>query len=191
MTIKSCINIDSDRNIDNLFKINLFIDGIWFRLYEMSAYLCNHIDSGLEESEKPKVLKRKIKDCGEYVCVGIPIKSIKKYLPNFDIDKDGNKINDRHIVIDAKDFFIDEDLSSLTEKFNEWKNNIELKSKSDNKIINNNDGCGLKEVNKENRENTLFGIAQKILSYSILDSTPNDNTKFIESLKNDVISLIC
>ena len=104
MTVKEVLEIEK-RTEDDLYDIHFFYEGGWWRAYEMSAYLCSHLGSELTEAERLKPTKRMLKDGTEHIFVGLKLSSFTKYLPNIDIDTQGCKIDENHMVFTVKDLY--------------------------------------------------------------------------------------
>lgn len=188
MSIKEVLNFET-RTEDNLYDIHFFYEGGWWRAYELSAYLCNHLESDMAEIDRLKPTKRIMKDETEYVLVGLQLSSFGKYLPTINLNNQDYKIDEGHMVINVKDLYQSEDYLSLINKFNQWKSEVPLKEKKEKGKQSKSDNVLSSNTNII-RENTLFGIAQKLLSYPIYDKTPNENTQFLINLKQELISII-
>ena len=70
MKRKEILEIEK-RTEDNLYEMHFFYEEGWWRAYEMSAYLCNHLGNNLEETEKLKPTKKVLNNVGEYIFVGM------------------------------------------------------------------------------------------------------------------------
>lgn len=64
MTHSQIIEIEKRNTNEELFKIQFYLEGEWWRAYEMSAYLCNHLGNNLEETEKLKPTKKVLNNVG-------------------------------------------------------------------------------------------------------------------------------
>ena len=188
MKRKEILEIEK-RTEDNLYEMHFFYEEGWWRAYEMSAYLCNHLGDNLEETERLKPTKKMLNNVGEYIFVGMKLSSFSKYLPDINIDSQGCKIDENHMVFDVKEFYNSVDMTELTDKFIQWKTSISLKPTNSNK-----NSTKTKDneyvIDSIISNSTLFSIVQKLLSYPIYDKTPNENTQFINTLKKELVSII-
>lgn len=78
------------RTEEDLYKINLILEGEFWHGYEWSAYLCNHFPSdklGNEGALKPN--RKKYND-GDIISVGLKFSSFDKYFPNIKDNKPKN-----------------------------------------------------------------------------------------------------
>ena len=80
MKRKEILEIEK-RTEDNLYEMYFFYEEGWWRAYEMSTYLCNHLGDNLEETERLKHTKKMLNNVGEYIFVGMKLSSFVKYIP--------------------------------------------------------------------------------------------------------------
>lgn len=113
---------DETRTTEDFLKIKLHKEGNFWRAYEWSAYLSRLFPSDLNEIDRLKPLKKSLKgNKGEYVFVGLQMKSLDKYFPNVSNNKLFEIHNDNTLVIYAEQFFKKEDFSNYVDILNEWK----------------------------------------------------------------------
>lgn len=174
---------------DNWSKIYLHKDGKFFRAYEWSAWLikmfvCTEEFQKERGDEKILAANRYVTKKGEYVCVGFPLESISKYMPNFG-DVDFNNIEDfAEFDIEIGD---SEDVTfeTLSEKFMEWKQSLPEKvtkqAKSHTVVAN---------IDTGNGRAGMFQILSQVMSYPLESRTPSENAEFISSLKRQLAALL-
>ena len=179
MSVKDILEIEK-RNENNLYEIHLYLEGIFWKAYEWSAYLSRKFPSSLDENNRLKVIKKSPKGYENgYVLVGLQLPSFKKYFPNIINDKEIFEMTDKHIIIHAKQFFKNEDFSNYNEILVSWKNNINCNTK-------------VKNSNKQNNENLIDinSFLNEIISYPIENKNLIDNVLFLGNIKNKAIKLI-
>lgn len=189
MAIKDILENEKRNTVDDFFKIHFYMDGGWWRAYELSAFLCNHIPCNLQDNERLKVTKKHLKEYGEYVFVGLQMQSFSKYLPSIDIDTSLEDIQDKHLIFDVKDVYMElyshDEIGKL---FKEWKEKFKIKDKKDKTSIKNTNDVS--DIITDNKRRTIFGILQQVISYPLDDKSPNENTIFIKQLKKDLLEII-
>ena len=174
---------------DNWSKIYLHKDGKFFRAYEWSAWLikmfvCTEEFQKERGDEKILAANRYVTKKGEYACVGFPLESLSKYMPNFD-DVDFNKIEDfAEFDIEIGD---SEDMTfeALSEKFTSWKQSLPEKVTKTSKQT----GGGA-NIDTGNGRAGMFQILSQVMSYPLESRTPSENAEFISSLKRQLAALL-
>lgn len=161
------------RDKDSLFDIHFYMEGSFWRAYEWSAYLSRMFPSELNDEDRLKVLKKVTKDYEDgYVQVGLQLSSFEKYFPSVVDNDEIFEMKNKHIIIHAKQFFIDKDFSEYENILKEWKNNIKLSPNEKKKN---------KEINKiESNEKQILSVdslINEIISY------PIENKNLVESLQ--------
>ena len=161
------------RDKDSLFDIHFYMEGSFWRAYEWSAYLSRIFPSELNDEDRLKVLKKVTKDCENgYVQVGLQLSSFEKYFPSVVGNEEIFEMKNKHIIIHAKQFFVDKDFSEYEDILKEWKNNIKLSPNEKKKS---------KELNKtESSEKQMLSVdslINEIISY------PIENKNLVESLQ--------
>lgn len=168
------------RNSDNLYDIHFYMEGLFWRAYEWSAYLSRIFPSSLNEDERLKPLKKVTKN-GEYVHVGLQLASFEKYLPNVTNNNAVFEMLDKHIVIHAKSFFSDSDFSEYEKILKNWKSKISLSKKEKKKQA---------EMNDEHvSEITIDSLINEIVSYPIEKKNLIENTYFLSHIKGNAIKM--
>ena len=161
------------RDKDSLFDIHFYMEGSFWRAYEWSAYLSRIFPSELNDEDRLKVLKKVTKDCENgYVQVGLQLSSFEKYFPSVVGNEEIFEMKNKHIIIHAKQFFVDKNFSEYEDILKEWKNNIKLSPNEKKKS---------KELNKtESSEKQMLSVdslINEIISY------PIENKNLVESLQ--------
>ena len=179
MTHSQIIEIEKRNTNEDLFKIQFYLVGEWWRAYEWSAYLCELFFDTLEDGNKlnPKHKESKSSENG-IVLVGLKLTSFPKYFPNIQI----NKIDDKNIIIDIREY-VEKDITveNYIDILNKWKETIPInksKNKEDKSII------------KEPSEEPIMQIMQEILAYPLEKKSLIDNILFISHLKDTIIKNI-
>lgn len=182
MSIKEILNSEI-RNKDNIYNIYFHLEGMFWRAYEWSAYLSRFFPSDLSESDRLKPLKKSLKDDkGEYVFVGLPMKSIDKYFPNVSNNKLFEIQNDNVLVIHAEEFFKKEDFSNYKYILDEWKSKVKLAKKEQNKS---------KNLELENNVNILLeSFLKEIAYYPIENKTLINSVEFLSLIRSQSIKFL-
>ena len=186
--------IESDRaTSDKWNKIHLFKMGDFWRAYEWSAWLISVItynDAARQATKDRKpiyVTRMKRTDIeGTYCFVGFPVRSLEKYIPtreNFE------SIDDKHVVVtitlpqptDGSE--LNEEL--LVTAVNQWREGIELKKKKKDKADSSAD-----DSMAGNQHPTGNGILSQIMAYPLSERTALENIQFIQSLKQQVATIL-
>ena len=188
--------IESDRaTSDKWNKIHLFKMGDFWRAYEWSAWLISVItynDAARQATKDRKplhVTRMERSDIdGTYCFVGFPVRSLEKYIPtreNFE------SIDDKHVVVtitlpqptDGSE--LNEEL--LVTAINQWREGIELKKKKDKADKAADDATG---AMAENHRPTGGGILSQIMAYPLSERTAIENIQFIQSLKQQLATIL-
>lgn len=180
MTHKEISDIEK-RTEENLMLLHLFNNNGWWRAYEWSAYLCNHLPCDLKEDERLNPTKKKssIFEDG-IIFVGLKAASFKKYLPCLTSKVEDIDLSEKHIVFDVSELFDDFDLTTYKELLHEWKNNFKIKKSEQSN-----------NSQKENNETlTVKEILNKIIGFRVECNTPLETMIFVSDLKNDVHKLV-
>lgn len=182
--------IESDRHeSDRWNKIHLFKIGDFWRAYEWSAWLIAAVtyndQARMETSDrKPLQVTRmnRTDTNGTYCFVGFPVRSVDKFIPTRD---NFESVDDKHVVVTitlpqpAAGNDINEDL--LTVAFNKWKESIKVKQQKDKKAQ------PAEEVQQEIHSG---GILSQIMAYPISERTAIENIQFIQSLKQQLATIL-
>lgn len=178
--INTILEIERGRKeIGDYTKINLFVEGSFYRAYEWSAWLCCRYINQF------KTTKREIKsENGEaIVYVGFPITSLSRYLPE----------NSTSVTNDDKTVEITLPISGFSEEnkeqiqidFNNWKNSVPMavskKATSLRDDLKNNGG---------EHPHRMSDIMLRIISFPLENKTPMECMNFIAELKQQITSLI-
>ena len=185
--IGDILDIEKDRTDNNKWNIiHLFKEGGFYRAYEWSAWLIvtfSYTDDVRKESKdrKPLAVSRKKinKSDNDFTFVGFPLKSLEKFIPN---SLNFTPITDTQIDI-AINIPVDNDFDTLSNMFEEWKNNIKIqdtkkkheKEVSDDIII---------------KPHTITYIMSQVLSYPLEQKTPIENMEFISLLKQQLAAIL-
>ena len=101
------------RNEKDVYNIHFYLEGIFWKSYEWSAYLSRIFPSPLSERERLKpILKTTKNDKNNYVSVGLQLSSFYKYFPNVIGDDNVIEMGEKHIVIHGETFFSGNDFSN-------------------------------------------------------------------------------
>lgn len=175
--------LDSEkRNEDNLYDIHFYMEGSFWRAYEWSAYLSKHFPSELTEDERLKPTKKITKTCKDwYVHIGLPLSSFEKYFPDVLNNNEMFRMENKHIIIHSKSFFVNEDFSNYEEILTEWKSNIKLSDKEKKKN---------KEIKNESYNIiTSDSLINEIMSYPIENKTLIESLQFLGYIMDKAIKI--
>lgn len=182
MTRDNAIVLEQRTKIEDLFKIYLIPENGWYRVYEWSAYLINHIPSKKVQENKPlKTTKKKDKNNENgYIFVGLREEHFPNFLPeNFEstvLEIEGANI----ITIDVERYFTDcgFTIENYKETLKEYKNAFDYTLAKPQKDKNN-------PSNALTNDNSLINT---ILSFKVLEHTPLDCYGFIQDLQKEIIN---
>lgn len=189
MTIKEVLKLENNAERDKNV-IYLIQDGDsspWYRAYNWSAYLLEFYPNNLEEFNRLKVTKRKIKsEKGVTIAsVGLQETSFYKYMPGCSFDKTTSK-NLVKIRIKPKDY----DKDFFTESsYNNWLESIEL-SESRGEKIDTTDKSSTKHPNIYSQPTTFCSIMKSIIRFDTRNKDIDELVDFILQLKQECANLI-
>lgn len=124
MSINEILEVEK-RSEDNLYDIHFYLEGIFWRAYEWSAFLSRIFPSPLTDGERLKpTIRNSKKDGKQIIQVGLQLSSFYKYFPNVIGNDEIFEMNERHIVIHCKDLFGDYNFSDYEDMLNTWKDSI-------------------------------------------------------------------
>ena len=171
---------NEERTSEDIYLIHLYSEGMWWRAYEWSAYLCNNLPSS--NDEKLKVTKKSTKYCDEgIVFVGLQMSSFKKYFPGVYENDKVEQIDDKHIVLDVKEMLNNVSVDNYKEILKDWKNTIHETSKKTN------------EKNSfpfvQSSQQGVSSILNDIVNYQIINHTLLDSVIFLSEIQNKIIKL--
>ena len=169
MSINEIIEVEK-RSEDSLYDIHFYLEGIFWRAYEWSAYLSKIFPSPLTDDERLKpTIRTNKRNNKKIIQVGLQLSSFYKYFPNVIGNDEIFEMNERHIVIHCKELFNGYDFSNYEEVLDGWKYTIEESTK-DNDITPNKSDI-----------NTLIS---EIISYPIESKSLIDNLQFLIHIKD-------
>lgn len=159
------------RNNNNLYQINLILEGEFWHAYEWSAYLCNHFPS--DKLGKDGHLKPNRKSFGDrdIINVGLKFTSFDKYFPGIKDNEKRCAISDNQITIDAKGL-IDIENRPYVDILYDWKQNFDIKSSKRNKAQN------------STNNNTRDYVFDRIMKLELEKTTPFDALCFLSEIKH-------
>lgn len=178
MTIKNILDIEK-RNETNLYEIHFFKEGIFWKAYEWSAYLCRVFPSELENNKRLKPLKKYCKkENKEYIQVGLQLTSFEKYFPCVVFNENAFKVNDEHIIIYSESFFHEKNFEDYEATLNKWKQDVDYRDMNEEKT----------SSHKKDKELRL--LLKEIIEYSVEDKSLIENLQFLIQLKRKTIELL-
>lgn len=174
MSIEEILELEK-RDENNVYDIHLYLEGIFWRAYEWSAYLSKIFPSSLSEKERLKpIIRTNKRTNNKVVQVGLQLSSFYKYFPNVIGDDSIFEMNERHIVIHCDKLFGNYDFSNYEETLEDWKFSIKEKTLSKNENVNKSD------------VNTLI---EEIIAYPIESKSLIENLQFIIHLKDLIMKI--
>lgn len=121
--LSDILKIEENRTSTELNTVYLFREGGFYKAYNYSAWLVVLAMQKNAPDVKPlHVTKKVTKEGDNYVFVGFPLKSIDKFVPNYQIFQ---PISDVQINIELSA----PDEQTSTEEYELWKNSIKLSAK--------------------------------------------------------------
>lgn len=166
MSVKEILEVEK-RDKDNLYDIHLYLEGMFWKACEWSAYLCNNFPSNLSNQERLKPIIKTNKHVGNIVQVGLPLTSFKKYFPCvMDNDSIIEKC-EKHIIIHCKDFFKSYDFIDYDNILKKWKDDILNNDKK--QVI--------------SPKSDIDCLLDEIISYQIESKTLIENLGFLSHIK--------
>lgn len=176
MKIIDIYNKEHSRTSNNIIFLYKDDKGGWIHGYEWSAYLSRFYNNGLNDNERLKPTRRKIKEVEDgIISIGLLPSSIDKYFPKSNIISNDDTC--MQIEVNLEDYDSPQDIDDI---LSQWKNEYQIKSPQ-------------KTAQKSfivSRPSTFSGIMKRIIGYQLESSTPNDNLLFIRELKNMCTELI-
>ena len=173
-------------------KIHLFKMGDFWRAYEWSAWLIavitynDEVRMATKDRRPLQVTRMNRTDIEDTYCfVGFPIRSLDKYIPTRE-NFEGS--DDKHVVVtitlpktkDGSEITYER----LSDGFNKWKNNIEIKQKK-NKTENQPAAAAVPAAPASGG-----GILSQIMAYPLSERTAIENIQFIQSLKQQLSAIL-
>lgn len=188
MKHEQAIESEERTTTGELYEIRFHKEGLWYKAFEWSAYLyLNYMPRILETDKrilKPLKSASKKHTDGSIVIIGAPTNSIKCFLPDLDSSK---VASDADIVYDLSKHrdIVDEinrhvTLDNYKAILSNWKNEQPFTNTSKGKE---------KKNTGEKGSDEYVGIIEQILMYPLENKTPIENTQFLASLKQELISL--
>lgn len=185
--------IESERHEPEQWRqIHLFKMGDFWRAYEWSAWIIATVtyNEAVRMATKDRrplhVTRMQRTDIDEtYSFVGFPIKSMEKYIPereNFESQ------SDKHVIITIP-LPPPTDESALTEErltsdMEEWKESIPITDKKQKK------DKVPQTPSVQPATQPTGGIISQIIAYPLSERTAIDNIQFIQSLKQQIVSVL-
>ena len=177
MTIQNILELEK-RDDSNLFDIHFYLEGMFWKSYEWSAYLSHIFPSNLQDNKRLKIVKKQTKhDENGYIQVGLQFSSFNKYFPGVIDEKDVFKLDGNHIVIHAKKYFDGYNFYDYESILNDYKNKILFKNTS---VSNNTKTLNSIDINL---------LLNDIISYPIESKSLVDNTSFLINIRNAAIKI--
>lgn len=174
MSVKEIIEAEK-RNDNNVYDIHLYLEGIFWRAYEWSAYLSRIFPSPLTDNERLKpTIKTDKRNNITVIQVGLQLSSFYKYFPNVIGNDAMFKMDEKHIVIHCHNMFNEYDFSNYDEILNTWKEDI-----VDSVLVKN-------EISNKPNIDTLL---DEIISYPIESKSLIDNLQFLSYIKDKAMKL--
>ena len=165
-----------ERSDNNLGVIHLVKEGDWWRAYEWSAYLCNHIPCELEEGERLKPSKKRSSLFEDgIIFVGLKAISFKKYLPCLGSTVEDVDLESGIIDIDVSQYFCDVDFSGYKDILSKWKGNFKFKQSEKRN-----------EAKSAYSGNSIRDVLYDIASFPIENRTPLECMVFLSEIKEAV-----
>ncbi len=174
--LKDIIEVENSRNGDTT-SIHLFAEGMFYRAYEWSAWLCCRYVNEF------KVTRRELKNGGgSVVFIGFPVTSLSKFLPEgVDVEQDEGRVTLRlpqgsHAELED---------GTAAEAFANWKNSIpavpqQRKTNFRDELRN----------NPDNEPRRMSDIMMSILAFQVEQKTPLECMAFIAELKSNISRLM-
>lgn len=164
MSVQEILNLEK-RNENNLYDIHFYLEGLFWRAYEWSAYLSTHL---LGSKNKLNPLKKVTKSFKNgYVCVGLQLSSFEKYFPSILENDEMFKMDGKHIIIRTKTLLEPIDFTNHENILNEWKNKIDSNSKKENI-----------------KSNDVDSLINEIISYPIEKKNLMESVQFLSYIKD-------
>ena len=174
--LKEILDIEKSRNGDNT-TIHLFAEGLFYRAYEWSAWLCCRYVSEF------KATRREMKGGGTMVFIGFPVKSLAKFVPT------GVPVEERDgsvrllLPLESHPELAG---NSADTDFGNWKNSVPLTAPAKK---NENLRDELKN-NTDNEPRRMSEIMLTLLDFPIEQKTPFECMTFLSELKRRIAALL-
>lgn len=185
--------IEKDRNEPEQWnQIHLFKMGDFWRAYEWSAWLIcavtynDAVRMATKDRRPLHVTRMQRSDIEDTYCfVGFPVKSVEKYIPQ---RIDFESIAEKHVVITIE-LPTPTDGSIVTRErleseIKEWKESIEIVEKKPKK------DKTPQMPTAQLATSPTGGILSQIMAYPLSERTAIDNIRFIQSLKDQLVSVL-
>lgn len=175
MALKEIIENENQR-IGNgvLTSIFLYQEGMFYRAYEWSAWLCVRYISQF------KVTRLGSKDGSDGpVFVGLPVSSLAKFIPEeFEIRESGEKC----IIVELPDTVFGDNAApeQLKDDFDNWKGAVPHQPKK----------ASLKQDMKAEQPQRLTDIMARVLAFPLEQKSPMDCMSFIATLKQQISEIL-
>lgn len=183
MTHKKICEIET-RTDDNIMKLYLFNENGWWRAYEWSAYLCNHLPCELDEANRLNPTKKNSSFFdGGIIFVGLKATSFEKYLPCLCKDVESIDLEQKQIEFDVSDLFYDCDFSNYKELLYEWKGKFKFKKRNEKKE-------NETKQNETDKGITVKELLSKIDGFRVERKTPIEAIAFVSEIKGDVFKIL-
>ena len=174
--LKEILETERNRNGD-LTAIHLFAEGMFYRAYEWSAWLC------VRYVNEFKVTRREQKnDEGSIVFIGFPIASFNKFVPEDATVEQGEGHLVLHLPMDDKPEL--KDAPALEEAFANWKGSIPVAVPKKGNVrddLRNTGGEAPRHMSE---------IMLSIVAFPIEQKTPIESMAFLAQLKQQIASLL-
>lgn len=170
---------------DNVKTIYLHKEGEWWRAYEWSAWLCNHIPCDVVGNERLNPIRKRANMFPDgLISVGLKATSFQKYLPCLTAKIDDIDLESGEIVFDVSDLFPEENFDDYTELLKKWKNEYKLNNGKKSKTNDNS--------NEQQNHNPSFvrDILVRIAKFPIERRTPIETVTFLSEVKEEIIDFL-
>lgn len=164
MSVQEILNLEK-RNENNLYDIHFYLEGLFWRAYEWSAYLSTHLPGSKNKLNPLKKVTKSFKN--GYVCVGLQLSSFEKYFPSLLENDEMFKMDGKHIIIHTKTLLEPIDFTNHENILNEWKNKIDTSSKKENI-----------------KSNDVDSLINEIISYPIEKKNLMESVQFLSYIKD-------
>ena len=173
-------------------QIHLFKMGDFWRAYDWSAWLIctitynDTVRMATKDRRPLHVTRMQRSDIDDTYCfVGFPVKSVEKYIPQ---RLEFESVTEKHIIITiALPQPTDGSLITkerLESAIREWKESIEITEKKPKK------DKAIQPAASQPTTPHTGGILSQIMAYPLSERTAIDNIQFIQSLKQQLVSIL-
>lgn len=188
MKVIDCLNIDKERNEENIFLIHFFKDGGWWSAYDLSAVLS--INYKNENNNKLNAQRRLLKkENVDYVKISLQKESsFERYFPNYQETK--TIIDETHFTIDARNHIdLDINVDNYMPFLNEFKKNYEIKEINVNDTKEKTNVSLIPTAIKNVNHITVSKIFDDVFNLKITDDCECDELKKqIDKIKNNIFT---